>query len=125
MYHYNSRNRKKSVNKKSQKQLYEESLRLKCSTTPFSTESIKNLNVIVDTREPVELADELNKSDLTVSVGHLICGDVLITDINDPRRQLVFERKRITDFTQSIIGDDRRAYNKSKNNMHFSRSIGE
>ena len=66
--------------------------------------------MIVDTREPVELADELNKSDLTVSVGHLICGDVLITDINDPRRQLVFERKRITDFTQSIIGDDRRAY---------------
>ena len=98
------------VNKKSQKALYQESLTLDCAKTPFSKTSINNLHIAVDHREPDQLAIELNKSDIAVSVGHLDDGDVLVTDTTNPKRKLLIERKRITDFTQDIIGDEKRAY---------------
>lgn len=106
---------------KSPEQLHSESLSLDPATIKFKASTLRDTTVFVDHREPKEIAAILTKTKLKVETTTLPEGDFRIL-CGKSHRQLVIERKRIDDLSQSIRGDAHHAHDQVETYYDLMRS---
>lgn len=96
-------------------QLSQATKNFKITNTKILKKTLDNLVFEVDYREPSELVDTLRLTGAKVNV----CEpkercDIRVTMLNDPSREMIFERKCITDLGNSIISDDAHAHDQAE-----------
>jgi ERCC4-type nuclease len=87
----------------------------KIKNTQILKKTLNNLVFEVDHREPSDIADTLRLAGANVQIGELAeRADFRVTMLNDDSREMIFERKVITDLGSSIISDDAHAHDQAE-----------
>ncbi|MFQ3193092.1 MAG: ERCC4-type nuclease [Paraglaciecola sp.] len=117
----NNRKYEDLKNTKTPKQLSEEAGGLDISTVGFLVSTIKNSYIKIDHREPKALQDLMQKCKIEdVQVVTLPLGDILIGS-KDGKKELLIERKTITDLCQNIKSDDKHAHDQVEKSYSYKQ----
>jgi ERCC4-type nuclease len=99
-------------NTKTPMQLSDESASLDISTVGFLVSTMKNSYIKIDHREPKALQELMQQCKIEdVQVVTLPLGDILIGS-KDGKKELLIERKTVSDLCQNIKSDDKHAHDQ-------------
>jgi hypothetical protein len=90
-----------------------ETYEFELARAPFKPASIKNTQIIVDTREPESVYAKMREGRLAVASRGLDVGDIKIVN-HLSRDHVIIERKTISDLYSSVISDDCRFHRQAE-----------
>ncbi|TNC80198.1 MAG: hypothetical protein C9356_14825 [Oleiphilus sp.] len=106
---------------KTPEELFEDSLTLVPSKAPFKASTLKNGFIGMDHREPEGLKSLVESIPLETFSASLPNGDFVIGDRKNPTRELIVERKTITDFYTGIVRDDRHCHEQAERYFSYAQ----
>jgi ERCC4-type nuclease len=98
----------------SPRQLYEESLGLDPSSAPFREKTLNHGVIAIDHREPAKLKALVKQIKLETFEASLDLADFVISSKDNNDRELLIERKTITDFYTGVVRDDHHVHEQSE-----------
>lgn len=106
---------------KSPSGIYADSMTLVPAKAPFKDSTLKNGFIGIDHREPDSLKRAVETIPLDTFSAALPNGDFVIGDRKNPNRELIIERKTITDFYTGIVRDDHHCHEQAERYFTYAQ----